>query len=162
MKRQEKYLIHCNKNQLMRIRMHLTNFPSCSPNMFVQLVSHACLQSRSANFCDVDMSSEMCHTSKKGQHFRRFPQGSDEHFDFSSLNFVLQHDSRKNMTVFDNIVFNWVCINIGNDKCSLKMKKNIVNKYDRLFCKRKVNYSVKNLFIILKDSGKFFCFMCSD
>lgn len=69
--------------------MHLTNFPSCSPNVFVQLVSHACLQSRSANFCDVDMSSEMCHTSKKGQHFRRFPQGSDEHFDFSSLNFVL-------------------------------------------------------------------------
>lgn len=89
MKRQEKCLIHCNKNQLMRIMMHLSNFPSCSPSMFVQLVSHACLQSRSANFCDVDMSSEMCHTSKKGQHFRRFPQGSDEHFDFSSLNFVL-------------------------------------------------------------------------
>lgn len=89
MKRQEKCLIHCNKNQLMRIMMHFTNFPSCSPSMFVQLVSHACLQSRSANFCDVDMSSEMCHTSKKGQHFGRFPQGSDEHFDFSSLNFVL-------------------------------------------------------------------------
>lgn len=88
-KDKEKCLIHCNKNQLMRIMMHLTNFPSCSPSMFVQLVSHACLQSRSANFCDVDMSSEMCHTSKKGQHFRRFPQGSDEHFDFSLLNFVL-------------------------------------------------------------------------